>query len=381
MGAAFQFIHRIHIFLQIIPELPYAVRQLLCAVHQFLGGIPQFIHVIDHFFDVLQVVRIKVLQQPGRNHRRRKIQFKVRHLRRDLHIVRDLDVLKILHLRQFQALSQPWERISHCNPFLPHGKQFPIFYLHLGKYILRKHHHGKYRERHTDLYGLFFDRNRLLRPIDIVKAHLQLPALPRQILRRDLLSVQFIADLHLHRERLRGSSLIMNVFPSVLPEQGAVACCPELLVPLGVFDIVQNGIILDLLTASGSQPGFHCDLLHPAGCICLHLHIFFFVECSGLRCTLHLFLIGLSLIRKHDVRNGFLFLSAAGKKHTHCQRCRQNCPFSFLPIILHPVPHTLPPLKLPRSRRDPRSIPHFLTPHPWEPSSPSRIQKLPPPHM
>ena len=145
----------------------------------------------------------------------------------------------------------------------------------MGKDFLRKHRKADRKKRHLGLDGLRLsavDRNipRLLRPVLIVEADLQVSAPAGQRFRPDGLAVQCITDFYPYREFAPALSLIVDLFPVVFPDQAAVSSLAEFLVAFGVLDVgkpraVDNGPVRSAVTQQR-----------------LHRHVVDHTVCTGL---------------------------------------------------------------------------------------------------
>ena len=117
--------------------------------------------------------------------------------------------------------------------------------------IIRQQHRGNHGKRDTDLLFFPIDFDRLSGLILIIKPDLQLTALSHQFFRFDRLTVEFVADTHVHRKFCTSGSFISDILTVIFPLDSSVCILRKGFVSFFVFDICQIGIILDGITISG----------------------------------------------------------------------------------------------------------------------------------
>ena len=71
----------------------------------------------------------------------------------------------------------------------------------------------------------------------VVKTDLDLARLARDLLRADLLPLQIVGDMHVHRELFVGQAFVVDVLPVILPQIAAFARFGHLLISLGILDL------------------------------------------------------------------------------------------------------------------------------------------------
>ena len=250
-GTLVQRCHTGQVLIQIRFVCFHTFFQGISPVRKFICGFFQLLHIIRHFIHIVQILQIHIFEKAGGKDRCGKIQRKIRDIRGHFHIFRNINILRWLIRRQFQAFRQSRAGISNDQLLSVNIHHFSIFHLNIGCVIVRQQHRGDRGKRDADLFFFPLDFDRLSGLILIIKPDLQLTAFPRQFFRFNRLTVEFVADTHIHRQLCASGSLIGNILPVIFPLDRSIPILCEGLVSFFVFDICQIGIILDRIAIAG----------------------------------------------------------------------------------------------------------------------------------
>ena len=327
------------------------VRKFTGAVRKIISVLLKILHLLIHVMQDAFVILVRlfiVIEKPREHHRHAGAHLELCCVQRDIHGIRDLNVVhpvlgllaglslfqKMLRviLDDLEAVSQSRESHADHNGILALGDDGSVVHLDVPGVIIGEDDPRHCREGDIDVL--------ILLCIFVVDMDPDLAGLSCQVLRRDLLSIQIIRDLLGDRRLFVRRPLVIDIVARGIPCQN-IAALRERLVSLDVLDVLQDGVVVELVRAVLIlEPAGYGHTLLPSGRIrkdvdgLLFLRavrlILFAIALDGrrqrcrqvfLRHRLHRF----ALI-KNTARDGCRQRRAGRHGHIRChRRCQQQC--------------------------------------------------------
>ncbi len=195
----------------------------------------------------------------------------------------------ILQAVNINAVLKSRESNTDYHIIISFGNHPAVRYLNITEMLSRQQCSGNHGKGNIYLLFLTVYLNGSLFIIGIGETDRYITGLANQILRRNLLTLQLIANGYIHRKLLVCRTLIINIAASCIPYEIAICIYGIGFISLNIHNVGQGGSVLNGAVSIGILEAVtDNNLLRIALCICHDIYDLILLQlCAGCRGMMH----------------------------------------------------------------------------------------------
>ena len=232
-------------------ELSGSLFEFAGAFTQFIRRIIQAVHILFEFIELSVFSDGEIAEQIARCHGHRHIEFKVGGISFDFEVFRDVEAYKIVGFVHGKAVFEARECHAYDKCPFPFRDHFSVDGSDVGEFLLIEFKSRHHCEGNSDSAGFAVDRLLFAGVVGVIKADHDMAAFAGELLGADRFPFQRVGDLHIYRKLFCGRSLVVDISAVGVPGDGSVGVFRKALIARDIFDIFEEGGIVNRLLSRG----------------------------------------------------------------------------------------------------------------------------------